>query len=67
MEEFTVNQMVKRARDAQIDRLVGEYLPTAKNKMVKDLYARMGFSGSDGKWELDTTQFADLKNYISEK
>jgi FkbH-like protein len=67
MEEFIVNQMVQKARGAGIRRLLGEYVPTAKNKMVKDLYAQMGFSSLDGKWELDTKQFNQFKTYISEK
>jgi len=67
MDEFIVNQMVKHARDAGFRRLLGEYLPTPKNKMVKELYAQMGFSSADGRWELDTKQFNEFKTYISEK
>lgn len=67
MEEFTVNRMVHAARAQGIERLVGEYLPTAKNKMVKDLYAQMGFMDSDGKWVLDLPQFKELKTFIHQK
>jgi FkbH-like protein len=67
MEEFTVNQMVKQAGDRGIRRLVGEYLPTPKNKMVRDLYSQMGFTDRDGKWELDLEQFKDFKTHIRSK
>ena len=67
MEEFMVNAMAARSRDAGVRRLTGEYLPTAKNKMVKDLYAQMGFAPVDGKWELDLGTFKQLGTFIQEK
>ena len=66
MEEFTVNQMVARARAAGIKRLVGEYLSTPKNAMVKDLYAQMGFVANNGKWSLNLMLCKSLKTYILE-
>jgi FkbH-like protein len=67
MEEFIVNQMARETRQAGIHRLVGEYLPTAKNKMVKDLYPQMGFAQANGKWELDLQQFKEFKTFITTK
>src|SRR5262245_51716057 len=64
MEEFIVNQMTKEARKVGIDRLIGEYLPTAKNKMVRDIYSQMGFTHLNGKWELDLRQFTEFKTFI---
>jgi predicted enzyme involved in methoxymalonyl-ACP biosynthesis len=64
MEEFIVNQMAKRAQELGIERLIGEYLPTAKNKMVKNLYSQMGFTQSNGKWELNLQRFTDLKSFV---
>ena len=67
MEEFTVNQMVKRAREAGIERLIGEYLPTSKNAMVKELYPQMGFASNNGRWELDLRGREDFKVFICPK
>ena len=67
MEEFTVNQMVKRAREAGIERLIGEYLPTSKNAMVKELYSQMGFASNNGRWELDLRGREDFKVFICPK
>jgi FkbH-like protein len=67
MEEFTVNQMAAQARRRGLRRLAGEYLPTAKNAMVKDLLPRMGFSPKDGRWELDLTTFQEFKTFIREE
>ena len=67
LEEFIVNQMAGRARARGIGRLLGEYLPTAKNKMVKDLYAQMGFTERGGGWELSLPDFKDRKTFIRVK
>jgi FkbH-like protein len=67
MEEFIVNRMVALARRQGIQRLIGEYLPTGKNHMVKDLYSQMGFAPQDGKWELDVWGFQELKTFIHAK
>lgn len=44
MEAFTLNTLVAYAREHGFKRIVGEYLPTAKNGMVADHYLRLGFS-----------------------
>jgi predicted enzyme involved in methoxymalonyl-ACP biosynthesis len=46
--------------------LIGEYIPTAKNKMVADLFSQMGFASCHGKWELDLQEFRELKTLIHE-
>jgi FkbH-like protein len=65
MEEFMVNQMAHYARVNGISHLLGEYLPTAKNGIVKDLYSQMGFAASKEQWRLDLTGFRELKTYIA--
>src|ERR1700744_2008509 len=39
MENFTMNTIVEIALEGGFDRVVGEYLPTKKNGIVKDHYA----------------------------
>lgn len=48
MENFTLNTMVEKAKAAGYKRIVGEYLPTPKNKMVDNHYAGLGFTPVDG-------------------
>jgi FkbH-like protein len=67
MEEFTVNQMVNHTRAAGMERVIGEYLPTPKNAMVKDIYAQMGFAANNGKWEINLAGRSDLKTFICAK
>ena len=43
VEEAVLAQIVMAARRRGIKRLLGTYLPTAKNAMVSDHYAKLGF------------------------
>ena len=44
VEEETLNLVVEEARRLGATRLIGEYRPTAKNGMVREHYARLGFT-----------------------
>jgi len=44
VEEEVLNELVRLARARQCTSLLGTYLPTAKNEMVRDFYSRMGFT-----------------------
>ncbi|MBC8530727.1 HAD-IIIC family phosphatase [Gehongia tenuis] len=46
MEEYVADTIIRTAAENGFDTVVGEYLPTAKNGMVADLYERMGFDKS---------------------
>ncbi|HEV8071302.1 MAG TPA: HAD-IIIC family phosphatase [Planctomycetaceae bacterium] len=57
VEQFARNELVDLCRVEDSVRLLGTYIPTAKNSLVVDHYAKLGFSpaGSDGAetfWEL---------------
>jgi FkbH-like protein len=43
VEPTTLNLIAQEARKLGAKRLVGEYIPTKKNGMVKDHYAKLGF------------------------
>lgn len=65
MEEFTLNTIVETAKKNGFKYVVGEYLPTAKNQMVKDHYERLGFAEKDGKWFLNTEEYIERNVYIN--
>jgi FkbH-like protein len=44
MENFTLNTMVKYAKEKGYKRIIGEYIPTPKNKMVEQHYPNLGFT-----------------------
>jgi predicted enzyme involved in methoxymalonyl-ACP biosynthesis len=47
VEEETLNEIVRLAELYGCTRVVGVYLPTKKNAMVRDLYSRLGFTTID--------------------
>lgn len=65
MEEFIINRMVKTAAEQGFTTIHAEYLPTAKNAMVKDIYETLGFTAlGDGKFVCDTGAFRENKTWI---
>lgn len=70
MENFTLNTLVKRARAAGYKKIVGEYLPTAKNAMVQDHYLNLGFSplkDQPGRFLLCVDDYENRPCYIYNK
>ena len=72
MENFTLNTMVEYAKKKGFKRIVGEYLPTPKNKMVELHYPNLGFAKSeepsDGvKYVLDVDSYQPRECYITKK
>ena len=71
MEEFTLNTMVEAARSAGFRRIVGEYIPTAKNAMVRELLPKLGFrplpGTSPARYELDIADFRPLDVFIKKQ
>jgi predicted enzyme involved in methoxymalonyl-ACP biosynthesis len=57
VERFVLDEAVAIARSQGARWLVGEYLPTAKNVIVKDHYEKLGFSAWDGRWRLDVSTY----------
>lgn len=71
MENFTLNTMVEYARKKGYKRIVGEYLPTPKNKMVEQHYLNLGFEPRSGattaQYILDIDNYKDKECYIKVK
>ena len=68
MENFTLNTMVEEARARGYKRIVGEYLPTPKNKMVEEHYPHLGFTPVAGsqtaQYVLDVEAYKSRECYI---
>ncbi len=71
MENFTLNTMVEKAKAAGYERIIGEYLPTPKNKMVEDHYTNLGFKKVEGaetfQYELEVKAYQHRECYITKK
>jgi len=71
MENFTLNTMVEKARAAGYTKIIGEYLPTPKNKMVEKHYIDLGFEslnvGPTSQFLLQVEEYQLRECYISIK
>ncbi len=68
MENFTLNTMVEKAKAQGYKYIIGEYLPTAKNKMVEAHYPNLGFTplenATTAQYVLDVESYEPRECYI---
>lgn len=67
MEYFVMNSMVKHALKNGFNAIIGEYIPTPKNNLVKDHYSMLGFKSNNAYWLLNTQGYSEKANYIRQK
>jgi FkbH-like protein len=68
MENFTLNTMVEYAKAHGFERIVGEYIPTLKNGMVKEHYPNLGFKAiGENLYELDVNSYSPRECYIHKR
>jgi len=67
MENFVLNTIACFAQKNKFTFLRGEYIPTAKNEMVKDHYLNMGFSFLNNNWVLNVIDYSNKKCFIKNK
>ncbi len=65
MEAFIFEEMVAIASQVRSAKIVGEYLSTVKNGLVKDLYRDFGFKPvSETQWELQISDYQKTPHFI---
>jgi FkbH-like protein len=68
MEQFTLNILVQYARSNGFKQITGEYIATAKNKMVEEHYQNFGFSlmanAKDRVYVLDVDSYKEKECFI---
>lgn len=72
METAMLDRLLEEAKKRGIKRILGQYLPTAKNGMVKELYGTFGFAkisedGGKTLWELETAGYVPKTKHIQIK
>ena len=71
MENFTLNTMVEAAKAKGYKKIIGEYLPTPKNKMVEQHYTCLGFvpvaRAATAQYVLDVEAYQFRECYIEKK
>jgi FkbH-like protein len=70
-EEYLMNHVICTALRRRIPRICAEYIPTAKNGMVKDFFGRFGFervSDENGytRWTIDVRNYQPSTTFIQE-
>lgn len=63
MEFAMLDTLVKKCREQGITTIKGYYYPTAKNKMVRDLFGTFGFDKVSEDGDGNTTWILDIGNY----
>lgn len=65
-EEMVCNTIIDCAKRHGYEKVIGEYIPTAKNKMVENLYLDMGFSVlGNNRFEVYVDDFVEHATFIS--
>jgi FkbH-like protein len=69
VEQYLMNLVVEQARGLHLEQVRGEYIPTAKNGMVRDFFAQFGFttiSDDNGRtgWLLDVNSYQPAETLI---
>lgn len=66
VEEAICDELVRQAKQARIPVLIGIYIPTQRNALVKNLYRELGFvkldtSGPGETWQLDIRSYVNRR------
>ncbi len=66
-ENFILNTIVKLGKENGYEEIIGQYIPTPKNVLVKDYFADNGFINEGGEWHLSLINFSNRKTFIKSK
>jgi FkbH-like protein len=72
VEQYAMNQVVAIARQRGCHSVMGTYIPTAKNGMVKEFFAQFGFEnvgqgpGGETRWLLEVGGYDEKMVYMTE-
>jgi FkbH-like protein len=70
VEQLVLNDVVSAARQLAVTQVVGSYIPTDRNGLVKHLYRDLGFAAVDDRegtttWRLDLQHFTPLQTFVT--
>jgi predicted enzyme involved in methoxymalonyl-ACP biosynthesis len=73
VEQYAMNRIFEYARTGLYERVIGRYVPTAKNPMVRDFFRQFSFEpvnapGADGdEYSLSVAEYVPRKVFINEE
>jgi FkbH-like protein len=71
VEQYLMNRIFAEAEQRGLRRVTGEYIPSAKNAMVRDFFTRFGFeltseeANGHTTWALDVAQYEPKTVHIT--
>jgi FkbH-like protein len=66
MEDFVLNKIVGIAQENSFNEILGEFIPTQKNNMVKDHYQNLGFNKENNFWKLSVHEYNSKECFIKQ-
>jgi FkbH-like protein len=67
VEQYLMNHLFTLARERGLEAIEGEYLPTAKNGLVKSFWSDFGFASEDARhYRLETARYRMRDTFIRE-
>ena len=67
MENFVLNKIVEFSRARNFQKIIGERIPTKKNKLVENHYQDLGFILRNNFWELEVSNYQNKLTYVEAK
>lgn len=67
VEQFLMNQVIAQAAQLRVERVIGEYIPSAKNSMVREFFQQFGFARAPGegeRWTLEVAAYETRETFI---
>ena len=65
VEQLVLNEIVTLAKKHNCRRIIGEYIPTQKNGLVKDHFENMGFINENDQWVLAVEEYTNRNTFIN--
>ncbi len=64
VENLALNSIVGIAKELGVSKVIGEFIPTSKNELVKDHFRNLGFENREKLWELNVENFNERPHFI---
>ncbi|HTA81778.1 MAG TPA: HAD-IIIC family phosphatase [Bacteroidia bacterium] len=64
LEQFVLNEIMQFAKHHKFEKVIGEYIETKKNGMVRDHYKNLGFTPHGKLWYCNTMNYESKKCHI---
>ena len=67
MEEFAMNELTRFSKENGIKSIIGQYIPTEKNGLVKDHFKNLNFVNQKDIWIFEVSNSKNFKTLINKK